>query len=394
EYRDKSQDYIVEFYTTTHKSGFDIEEIEDEESLDFMDRIKIRSAEKSGQWDRRDVETIGVSVYDLIDWVQEKVDEGETSETLFEWLAENREDNYEGIGNYKEVSYDPNMRNANLGFLEDKSIEVESIKASELFEMIYEASSSKADGGTDLQERIQNLTEVASVVSHKEDGEYLSRDEVDAIIRDFSLSHEGREVSFGTDPIDSEVVKKPKDDTPNVSQKTVSAWERISTEKLLIPENDYLNLETTMDELHPEIRDPRETDNEKIVYDVNRKVLSDYVNVQAMVRDTIGSDIWKGEFMSVTLNEFFEINKAIDIPLFPTKVEPDSISMDTFSRMIFIPIQEYRDNNDEDLGNLAEYLTLRDDPFMLFLLFIPALGAIAFWGLVYFAVFGFLLLLM
>src|SRR5699024_7091954 len=68
EYRDKSQDYIVEFYTTTHKSGFDIEEIEDEESLDFMDRIKIRSAEKSGQWDRRDVETIGVSVYDLIDW--------------------------------------------------------------------------------------------------------------------------------------------------------------------------------------------------------------------------------------------------------------------------------------------------------------------------------------
>src|SRR5699024_8214737 len=182
EYRDKSQDYIVEFYTTTHKSGFDIEEIEDEESLDFMDRIKIRSAEKSGQWDRRDVETIGVSVYDLIDWVQEKVDEGETSETLFEWLAENREDNYEGIGNYKEVSYDPNMRNANLGFLEDKSIEVESIKASELFEMIYEASSSKADGGTNLQERIQNLTEVASVVSHKEDGEYLSRDEVDAII--------------------------------------------------------------------------------------------------------------------------------------------------------------------------------------------------------------------
>src|SRR5699024_5236750 len=66
----------------------------------------------------------------------------------------------------------------------------------------------------------------------------------------------------------------------------------------------------------------------------------------------------------------------------------------SFSRMIFIPIQEYRDNNDEDLGNLAEYLTLRDDPFMLFLLFIPALGAIAFWGLVYFAVFGFLLLLM
>src|SRR5699024_12440510 len=48
----------------------------------------------------------------------------------------------------------------------------------------------------------------------------------------------------------------------------------------------------------------------------------------------------------------------------------------SFSRMIFIPIQEYRDNNDEDLGNLAEYLTLRDDPFMLFLLFIPALGAI------------------
>src|SRR5699024_12759223 len=78
------------------------------------------------------------SLHDAIQILQEKVDEGETSETLFEWLAENREDNYEGIGNYKEVSYDPNMRNANLGFLEDKSIEVESIKASELFEMIYE----------------------------------------------------------------------------------------------------------------------------------------------------------------------------------------------------------------------------------------------------------------
>src|SRR5699024_10321017 len=179
---------------------------------------------------------------------------------------------------------------------------------------------------------------------------------------------------------------------PNISNKTVEAWERISDKKLLIPRNDYMNLESIIDEVNPDNGDPRNTPNDKVIYNVNREILSDYINVQSMVRESVRAKVGESEFMAINLNEFFVINDELEIPIFPTKIDPDYISLDSFARIIYIPIQEYQQDDNTGLDNLAEYLSLRDNPFMLLILFVPALLALVVWGMFYLVIFGFLLL--
>src|SRR5699024_4636521 len=167
----------------------------------------------------------------------------------------------------------------------------------------------------------------------KDTNDYVRKEEVEALIRDLSLTHEGRKTAFGTHELNSDVVVKPKTDTPNVSEKTIALWERLNTgNKLQIPENDYLNLETIIEDLNPTTADKRQKKNAKIIFDVNERVLSDYINVQSIVRDTIGDSKYlnSSEFKAITLNEFFVLGEELDIPLFPTHIEPDSISLDSF----------------------------------------------------------------
>src|SRR5699024_8737195 len=199
----------------------------------------------------------------------------------------------------------------------------------------------------------------------------------------FSLSSQGRELAFGTEDIKENLVEKHDSDTPNVSNKTIKAWSRISDQKLLIPENDYMNLESMIDEINQDNGRPSNVHNNTVRYNIN---------VQSLIRESVESKVEKSEFMAITLNEFFKLNDELDIPMFPTKIEPDSISLDSFARMIFIPMQEYQQDDADDLNNLAEYLTLRDNPFMLLVLFVPALLALVLWGMFYLVIFGFLLL--
>src|SRR5699024_1717560 len=353
------------------------------------------NAEQTGGWDTRDVESVRVSVYDLFDWLREKVDKDEdgTDLGLFEWLESSHPSRYENVSDFNEISYDPNFGNENLGILKEDGVQAEEIKASELMERLYESSSAKVDGGKNLKERIKNMSYVSEVIkSNDRSGFDIDKEEVESIIRDFSLSSQGRELAFGTEDIKENLVEKHDSDTPNVSNKTIKAWSRISDQKLLIPENDYMNLESMIDEINPDNGDPRNVPNDKVIYNVNRDVISDYINVQSLVRESVGSKVEKSEFMAITLNEFFKLNDELDIPMFPTKIEPDSISLDSFARMIFIPMQEYQQDDADDLNNLAEYLTLRDNPFMLLVLFVPALLSLVLWGMFYLVIFGFLLL--
>src|SRR5699024_4728762 len=145
---------------------------------------------------------------------------------------------------------------------------------------------------SNLSDRIENMENISETVkkdSSSKDAQ-LRKEEVDAIIRDFSLTRKGREVAFGTGPIDNENIEKEDDDTPKVSGKTINAWDNFGTGKLLVPENDYLNLESMIEEINP-ITDPRQDKNEKIVYNVNHKVLSEYINVQSLVRESVGSKV-------------------------------------------------------------------------------------------------------
>src|SRR5699024_2930827 len=247
-----------------------------------IDRLKINKSSETGDWDDRDVVKVGVSVYDLNDWARER-EKGEKV-PLFEWLEAKDSDRYEGVSDLEEYMYNPNMKNKKLGFLEDESIDAKSIKASDLYYMLFEASSAKATGGQELKERIQNMTQVAKIIKSKDHRDYIRREEVEAIIRDFSLTNQGRRTSFGEmSQNQSEIVKKQTKDTPNVSQKTINTWERVGKgETLHIPENDYMNLEANIEKINPTISDPTQIPNDKIVYNVNEKVLNDYINVQSL----------------------------------------------------------------------------------------------------------------
>src|SRR5699024_3457010 len=219
--------------------------------------------------------SVRVSIYDLFDWVTARVDKEEddneyTDLDLFDWLEEKHGDRYEGVSEYKEIKYDPNFRNKQLGKLKKEDIDVDEIKASDLFKDLYEASASKSSGGSELSDRIQNMYKISEVVKTTDKhGAVLDKEEVEAIIRDFSLTSQGRELAFGTSPDQNSLIKKPDKDTPNISNKTVEAWERISDKKLLIPRNDYMNLESIIDEVNPDNGDPRNTPNDKVIYNVN-----------------------------------------------------------------------------------------------------------------------------
>ena len=398
ELRDTTQDYVVKFHTNTHRKGFNIKDV-DSDSLTWTDSLKMVRANKTGNWDPRDVESVRVSVYDIFDWLNARVDREEDHEEytdleLFEWLASEHGDRYENIDMFEEYEHDVNTQHDNL---RDAGIDVEDIDnytASEVLVKLYEASSSKASGGSELSDRIQNMTDIAEIVKSKDevDGQ-ITKEEVESIIRDFSLSRQGRDTAFGTGDVGNAQIKKPNSDTPNVSSKTMETWNRVSGQELIIPENDYLNLETVIDEFNVETGDSREKTNDRIIYDVNRQVLSDYISVQSIVRETVGSDVGESEFLAITLNEFFVLNENLDIKLFPSNIEPDSVTLDTFARMVFIPLHEYSDATNKDLNDLSKYLSLRDNPFLLLLLFVPALFGLVIWGNIYFITFGFLLML-
>src|SRR5699024_2629428 len=110
---------------------------------------------------------------------------------------------YKGVSGFREFAYNPNAYNESLGFLEDESIDVSPYTASELLAKLYEASHPDTIGGKDLESRLINLIDIARLVKSKDTNDYVRKEEVEALIRDLSLTHEGRKTAFGTHELNS-----------------------------------------------------------------------------------------------------------------------------------------------------------------------------------------------
>lgn len=392
--RDKTQDYIIDFYTTEHKNGYDITNPKDTRDLGFSDQIRSANASDTGKWNKNDVVKIGVSMFDLFDWVQAMADpQEETNETepyqpLFTWLAINGDGRYEGIQDYTEYSFDTNWLAKRLGNKKESN-DSGRITASDLFLKIYRATADVDENGNpnpnyqDLRDRILNMYQISKAVKFTHNNTVVvTMQDVESIIRDFSLTREARVTAFGN-------TNSPRPGVPGISDKSMSLWNKIGGDDLIIPDGDYLNLETLIDELVP-VQDPTDKLKGRIVYNVNEKVLNDYINIQYIVRDALDSNeksVTSSEFLAIVLNEFFTINKELDVHLFPTTIKPESMSLDTFVRMVFIPYHEYQ-GDPPGINNVAQYLSLRDNPFLLLISFIPALFMLTLWGLVYLVVFS------
>lgn len=398
ELREKGQDYIIEFYTTQHKNGYDITQPSAAQDRGIRDQIRSSRAEITGEWNKNDVVKVNVSMFDLFKWARER-DEGETELELFEWLVTaDTVGSYEGIGSYREFHYDPNRIIRNLGILQDNNFEdLKTITASELFLKLYEQSNPKEIDGRFLGEKLRHLNQIAKMAKHNDPKSPVAMEEVEALIRDLSLTKEGRLSAYGNRAMDTNVIQVVTEgyDEPAVSVKTEELLKRLQLGSVLtIGEGDYFNLENIIDEVRPETGDPREKTNDRLVYDINEKVLNDYVNVHYTIRNSVGDIVDKSEFMVVVLNLFFRLNDVVGIPMFPTEIKPDTYSLDTYVRMVYIPVAEYKNSEDAGISNLAEYLTLRDNPFVLLIFFLPALVLLVFWGILYLIVFGFLMVLL
>lgn len=404
ELRDREQDYIVEFYTTQHKNGYDITVPHAAEDRGIQDQIRSNKAEVTGKWNEKDVVKVNVSMFDLFNWAKERVDSLETEEDLFTWLAnsENTVGAYTDIAQYKEYFYDPNKKIKGMGILgEGLEQNYETITASELFVKMYESSHPRETTGKNLEKRLADLSNIARAVKKNDGLEPVTMEEVEALIRDLSLSRAGRMTAFGLREMDSNVVKRltvtANEEVPAISTKTEDMWKRVSNKVLQLPNSDYLNMESIIDELNPVTGEPGKTPNERHVYNINEKVLSDYVNIHHVVRDSLGGgdvNVNKSEFMIVKLNQFFRTNEELKLPMFPTAIQPETYSLDTYTRMAYIPIAEYKDSESTGVNNVGEYLALRDHPVTLIVFFLPAIFLIMAWGLLYFIVFGFLMVVL
>lgn len=406
--RERSQDYIITFYTTQHKNGYFIDDPETAKNLTFTDMLRSSKAKEHGIWNEKDIVKVNVSMFDLFKWVRLSVDEtkdGESkiTEDFFTWLRnpENTVGDYTGISEYVEYAYDPNIINRNLGILGEELQGVENITASELFKELY-ATANYIDGGDlGLLRRLKGLNEIAAIIKKNDPKNPVTREEVDTLIRDLSLTRDSREVLFGTSvasnrvELEENVVNGKRVKAPAVSSKTVDFWDRTTTSVLTVPNSDYLSLEDIIDKVNPETSDPRRTTNAEHVYNVNNKILNDYINVHHIVRESMGNnrDIQDSEFMMVMLNKFFRINEELDIKLFPRLIQPDTYTIDTYMRMVYVPVSEYKDSESKGLQNIGEYLALRDNVVVMFIV-VVTLFALALWGLLYMVVFGFVLVIL
>lgn len=412
EQTDKTQDYIIDFYTTQHKSGFDITEPSATEGLGFRDQVRSMRAIETGEWNKNDVLKVSVSMFDVYDWLIETVDykmdaegkkEGPPMEykPLFEYLASHpqKAERYEDLSGFEEFKYDTNMLAKRLGGVEQDD-DSGLLSASDLLREMWLASAAKDTNGNDIEggralaDRIVGMYDVARYVKYTTDSDkVVTAEEIEGLVRDLSLTHQGRITAFGIENSPGRSINN--EPIAGVSDKTQALWDRLDVGMgRSLPPSDYMNLEGLIDNIIP-VPDPTAfKTRDRIIYNTNEKVLNDYINVQSVVRDSLGSAsaLKETESLFITLNAFFRLNEEAQLPMFPTEIKPSTISLDTFLRMIYVPFHEYK-GNPEAMDNIAEYLTLRYNPLLMFVTFLPALVALTLWGMLYLAVFSFVMMI-
>lgn len=366
--RDRSQDYIVYFYTTTHKNGFDIDEV-DESTLSLKDSIRQGLVKDGGKWNKNDLIKVGVSIFDLFDWASERFNK-KTDAELFQWLETTKNDKgeYDGVGSYKEYHFDTSTKFDNLAVAQGiKNVKGVDLSASQLYLKIVE--NTKDEG---VLNSLNSLYQVSHAVRNPVNGRAITDDEQEALLRDLSMTNASRRAAYGNTTNPFSVKTENLMTTYGYSSK---------------PTSDFLALGELVDDLAP-YRDMTTTTLDRDIYEINRALLDEYMFTYSIVRDnttnTVGS-FPDAELRMLTLSEFFAVNKELKMYAFPTDYVPESISFDSYVRMAFIPMLSF-DVNNQDLDNVAQYLSLRENPLVMFV-FLIALFALLLFGLTYLVVF-------
>lgn len=365
--RDRSQDYIVYFYTTTHRHGFDIDNVKDEE-LTFKDKIRKQAVDDGGVWNKKDLVKVGISIFDLFDWAEARYNK-KTEDKLFNWVETNKNSKgeYNGISKYNEYHVDTSSKFGEQAEKNGiKNVKGIDIASSELYLRIVNNTKDKG-----VLDSLNGLYNVSKALRDPVQGSPITDDEREALLRDLSMTVASRHTAYGMEgnPFSPKAEKLMNDHSINK------------------PETDMLGIGALVNELAP-YRDMQTTTLDRDIYNINRELLNDYMTTYSIVRDNMNNPAGSfkdAEIRMVTLSEFFKVNKVLNIPAFPHNYEGQTVSFDSYVRMAFVPMYAF-DLENQDLDNVAQYLSLRENPIVLFV-FLLALFSLLVFGLTYLVVF-------
>lgn len=369
ELKSRKDDYIVKFYTTTHVDGFDINSVTFDE---LSEKNKLRNAKliQTGNWDKRDLVSIDVSIYDLFDWA---VDDKDTR-SLFTYLEEKDINRYRDIGKYTEYSTATNLTRENIAFTQ----EGKKWKASDLYKYMYQKTTDEK-----ISKSINSVYDITEVFRNRDNDvkkDLITSKEKENLVRDLAMTAKSRKIAFG--------------DSKLLSPSSMALYSQYSNIEF-IPESDIFGLESTIQELTPQ-RGFKQNSLDKDTFETNKRILNSYISNYSIVREIIGKEntnVKLAEFKVITLNMWFSVNKTLDIPLFPREYRPETVSFDSYMRMVYIPLKSYQNLEDKGLDNVGKYVSLRYHPLPLFT-FLVAIIALILFGFTYVLVFYVVLLVL
>lgn len=369
EIRKSSEEYIVKIYTTTHREGYDIEG--DVTGVEFNNKIATIDKLERGKWKENDLVAINVNVFDLFEWVNDD----KSSSNLFTWLEEKKPKKYKKVSTYKEYSIDTSVK---FG-VDSLSVNVAGKRwtASELYKRIYQDIAKNQT--QNVINGLYSITEVFRNRGENAENNKITTEQKENFVRDLSFTGESREIAFGKANL--------------LSPSSMSLYAKYS-KTTNIPSTDIFNLSGVVKDLVP-YRDFQTTTLSTDVFEINKKILNDYIGNYSIVREVVGADntnFARAEFRIITMNMWFAVNNRLDLNLFPTQIRPDEVSLDTYMRLGFIPMSSYANLEEKGLENVSKYIALRYHPFSV-LVFLVALIALVVFGLTYVAVFYVLLML-
>lgn len=206
-----------------------------------------------------------------------------------------------------------------------------------------------------------------------------------------------------------------------------AAQQMIDTFKIPAGSSDYFNLDkdgSIIDIMRPYAKNQKARD--ALIFDINKKVLNDYVNLYSDVRaqvnpsnanstnddgnnqptsdddpekketgeDNRGVDAFTmAEAQVVASDIFFTINQQLGYKMFPQGFSAKSISLDSWNRMLFVPIgamKQLNDNSsyDSDNKSAAANIALQDNVIEYLALQSP-LGTLFIFTIMNYAMIGF-----
>lgn len=416
-----NKNFMLNFYTTTNKDGIDVtDKTAMKAKYPSMNTETINTL--TNQYNKKKLVSVQASIFDLYVWSTEQVyarngnPDGKTytNQSFFEYLYNTYDKEsgaYADLQNYKEYSIDTSAlytkEQKRTGIYSDNknTSELGKVTASELFYVLQYNSLADVRGtSTQLSTNLKSLGELTKIFNidynyTAQEGVYIpNSSDYQNLIRDLSMTADSRKQAYGSSA------------SNNFSDFTLEAFGKASSTDLPVtvnsnlPTQDYFNLYTTIKQLMASQGDNQANINydnaRKATYNISYNTLSTvagkYSDLEAKIGGTLRNNDMNSALQMATLLELYtNMNKELGFTNFPKDYEPESISMDNYLKMIYIPLQKYNFSSytisDMNLTNLMQYITLTENVFVILLAFVAILLLFLFY-LIYLVIFGVVML--